>query len=88
MKKLTEKQIQIMANSIARKCGYGSATTIIFGNINEPKIVSHTPYGYRKCTTHEYVPLAYRNNFGWKNTYYQNAETTIMMPLQSIDWNN
>lgn len=73
--------IQVRANSIARKHGYGAATEIIFGN--EDKVVSHTRYGYRKCTTGEYVPNAYRNKFGWKNTYYQNAETTVMVKVDA-----
>ena len=65
------------ANSIARKNGYGRATEIILGN--EDKIVSHISYGYRKYTTGEYVSNKYRSNFGWKNTYYQHAETVVMV---------
>lgn len=71
------KQIIKLANSVARKGGYGFATEIVFGNEN--KIISHINYGYRKYTTGEYVSNAYRHNFGWKNTYYQNSETTIML---------
>ena len=65
------------ANAIARKAGYGWATKIVFGSTNE--VLSHTRYGYRKYTTGEYVPNKYRDNFGWKNTYYQPAETTVMI---------
>ena len=65
------------ANSIARKNGRGSATTIVIGD--EDKVVDHTPSGYRKYTTGEYVSNKYRDNFGWKNTYYQHAETTVMV---------
>lgn len=68
-------QQQRKANAIARKAGYGTATTVIFGS--EDRVVEHTPYGYRKITTGEYVPHSYRNNFGWKNTYYQAAETVV-----------
>lgn len=68
---------QKKANIIARKAGYGKATKIITGN--EDKVISHTDFGYRKVTTGEYVPHAYRNNFGWKNTYYQKAETVVMI---------
>jgi|WetSurMetagenome_2_1015567.scaffolds.fasta_scaffold526152_1 hypothetical protein len=39
--------------------------------------ISCTCFGYRKCTTGEYVSNAYRQNFGWKNTYYQNAQLAI-----------
>ena len=65
------------ANSIARKNWYGKATQIIFGT--EDRRVSHTGYGYRKYTTGEYVCNKYRSNFGWKNTYYQPAETVVMV---------
>lgn len=88
MKKLNEKEIQKMANSIARKRGYGFASEIIFTNTDKPKVKKHTCYGYRKYTTGEYVSNSYRANFGWKNTYYQNAQTTVEIPLQFVDWNN
>ena len=39
--------------------------------------ISCTGYGYRKLTTGEYVPNAYRDHFGWKNTYYQPAMLEI-----------
>lgn len=67
--------IKRRANSIARKAGYGMATHIIFGS--EDRVVSHTNYGYRKNSTHEYVSNKYRANFGWKNTYYQHAITVV-----------
>lgn len=65
------------ANRIARLAGYGAATAIIRGT--ESRVMSHVAYGYRKTTTGEYVPLAYRAKFGWKNTYYQSAETVVML---------
>ena len=85
--KTYEEKIQTMANSIARKAGYNVATTILFGNVKSPKIIDRTPYGYRKYTTGEYVSNAYRNHFGWKNTYYQKASTTVLLPFSIIDWN-
>ncbi len=66
---------QKRANTIARQAGYGKATTVVLGN--QDRVVSHVRFGYRKSTTGEYVPNAYRSNFGWKNTYYQHAETTV-----------
>lgn len=69
------ENIQILANRIARAAGHGKATKIIIGDAN--KVLSHTAYGYRKITTGQYVFNAYRNKFGWKNTYYQKAETTV-----------
>ncbi len=66
---------QKFANKIARRYGFHSATKIIFGREN--KVLSRTDYGYRKYSTGEYVPNAYRANFGWKNTYYQSVETVV-----------
>ena len=78
----TLQEIKRIANSVARKKGYGKATKIILDSeISEPKVLSHTSYGYRKYTTGEYVPNSYRNKFGWKNTYYQNALTTVTLPI-------
>lgn len=71
------KTDQQRANAIARKHGYGRATSIIYGE--DDKVVSHISYGYRKYTTGEYVPNTYRANFGWKNTYYQPAITVVML---------
>jgi hypothetical protein len=45
--------------------------------------IERTDYGYRKCTTGEYVPFKYRCNFGWKNTYYQSAK--IIMHIGLVD---
>lgn len=67
--------VQKHANKIARQNGYGTATEVVFGN--KDRVVSHTKYGYRKYSTGQYVPNAYRAKFGWKNTYYQNAETIV-----------
>jgi hypothetical protein len=76
-----EKNPEIVrkANAIARKHGYGSATAIEIGTEN--KVISHISCGYRKYTTGEYVPNKYRTNFGWKNTYYQHAETVVMVAI-------
>jgi len=84
--KIKIEKLQKLANSIARKSGYGLATEVIFGNCKEPKIIERVQYGYRKITTGEYVPKKYLANFGWKNTYYQHAITKILLPLQIIDW--
>lgn len=74
-----EQHLQQRANSIARQNGYGRATSYIFGV--EDKVISHTRYGYRKTSNGQYVPNAYRNNFGWKNTYYQPAETVVQISV-------
>jgi len=75
MKQEIIPQQQLRANIIARRNGYGRATTVIIGTVD--RVLSHIAYGYRKYTTGEYVTSAYRSNFGWKNTYYQSAETTV-----------
>lgn len=71
------KTIRQFANAFARSKGYGMATSIIVGE--ETKIYHTVNYGYRKKTTGQYVCNAYRNNFGWKNTYYQNQITIVQI---------
>ena len=77
MNLVQERLYQRRANQIARRFGYLKATSIVLGD--EDKIVDRTPPGYRKKTTGEYVSNKYLNNFGWKNTYYQHAETVVMV---------
>lgn len=69
------KEQQQHANSIARKAGHGTATTVVAGAKN--RVLDHIRYGYRKRTTGEYVSTAYLNNFGWKNTVYQSVQTIV-----------
>ena len=77
----TKEEIQKLANICARKNGYQKATEIRYdGRRTSAEFVMHTDFGYRKHTTGEYVSNAYRANFGWKNTYYQEAETVIVVP--------
>ena len=47
-------------------------------------IVERTEYGYRKYTTGEYVSNAYRRNFGWRNTYYQEAHTRVRVNIAEV----
>ena len=75
----THRDVQRHANRIARSRGYGRANKIVWGS--EDKVLAHTQYGYRKRTTGEYVSNAYRNKFGWKNTYYQSAYTVVMLAI-------
>ena len=77
-----DKSIQTLGNSIARRAGYGLATEIKIDRRLKPGtgyVAEHVAYGYRKNTTGEYVPNKYRANFGWKNTYYQHAETIVVL---------
>ena len=73
--------IQKLANIEARNRNYGSATSIKFSPDLLTPHIKHIAFGYRKYTTGQYVPHAYLAKFGWKNTYYQHAETTITFPL-------
>lgn len=74
-KNLRKRTISQHGNAIARHHGYGRATTILLGKVD--RLISHVKYGHRKNTTDEYVGIAYLKNFGWKNTYYQHAETVV-----------
>lgn len=72
---IIDREIQRRANAIARAAGHGKATEIVFTGQNA--VISHTPYGWRKYSTGQYVGNTYRTKFGWKNTYYQHAETVV-----------
>ena len=79
---MDKKAIQTLGNAIARRAGYGTATGIKIDRRLKPGtgyVAEHVAYGYRKNTTDEYVPNIYRANFGWKNTYYQHAETIVVL---------
>ena len=73
--------IQKIGNSIARQNGCGTADKIVFKPVTCFFVSDHIDRGYRKYTTGQYVPKKYLSNFGWKNTYYQHAETTVALPL-------
>lgn len=74
--------LQRVANRIARAAGHSVATEIVLGERNE--VLRHVRYGYRKITTGEYVPGAYRSNFGWKNTFYQHASTRVSVAIADL----
>lgn len=74
-------ELRRLANATARAAGYGRATAILHDpSLTAPEVREHTRYGYRKYTTGQYVPNRYRTNFGWRNTYYQPAKTTVALP--------
>ncbi|NCU38995.1 hypothetical protein EOL96_08230 [Candidatus Saccharibacteria bacterium] len=84
MKKYYEyKTLKQAANAFAKQDGWNRATAVKAAETEEPSMGECTRYGYRKRTTGEYVPNAYLANFGWKNTYYQNAVSEVSVP---IDW--
>ena len=72
-------ELQRYANRVARASGHLRADQIVWGDTD--KVLRHRPHGYRKYTTGEYVSNAYRNNFGWKNTYYCKAYTVVMLAI-------
>jgi len=79
-----EKTTQQLANSIAHKEGYGIATKIKIDKRLKKgtgRVTKRINFGYRKNTTDQYVPNAYMNKFGWKNCYYQKAETVVTLNL-------
>jgi len=71
------KAYQKTANAIAKAAGYGRATHIVRGAADA--VLEHVAPGYVKDTTGEYVPNAYRKNFGWKNTHYVNSKTVVQI---------
>lgn len=82
MKNPMGKTAQQLANAYARTQGYGKATSVVLGS--EYKIIERVHNGYRKNTTNQYVPNAYLRNYGWKNTYYQNAITVVMVDKNDV----
>lgn len=55
------------------------ALKVRFDKTAEYNADTYTPPGYRKFTTGEYVSNAYRDKFGWKNTYYQAACMDVVL---------
>lgn len=80
--KTTAQKIKTLANSIARKYGCGVATSISVADTTCVRSLARS--GYRKNTTDEYVSNAYRRNFGWTNTYYQQAEADVTLSADDI----
>ena len=58
---------------VREKVRYYETTWSVVNFVDTPEEEGFIPCGYRKNTTGEYVPNAYRRNFGWKNTFYQRA---------------
>jgi len=80
------KSIKNAATLFARENGRNKATKIIPIPGEFPEILKSVDFGYRKCTTGEYVPNKYLNNFGWKNTYYQWAVCEVGIPEHWYLW--
>ena len=78
------KTTQQIDNSIARKNGANTATSIVFADIAEGRITNRVKFGYYKNTTGERVSNAYRRKFGWKNTSYHAAVCEVTLPLAFV----
>lgn len=79
---INRDHVKKLANSVAKNNYYGKATSITFKNVKKPEIGETISHGHRKYTTGEYVPNAYLQNFGWKNTFYQKAKCEVILPLR------
>jgi hypothetical protein len=77
-----QELIKKLASKFARKNGYNSVTSIVVSDKYE--IIEHVRFGYRKISNDQYVPNAYLNKFGWKNTYYQNAKTSVAIDFKDL----
>ena len=80
------KTIQQAANAFAKSECWNRATALIPTGDEKPSLGGTKDFGYRKCTTGEYVPNSYVSNFGWKNTYYQHAVSEVNTPLDWYLW--
>jgi len=75
----TQKGIQILANTVARHFGYGSATEIKIGK--ELK-VSHSSYGMATYSGKFYPGMTM---FKWsKGGYYCPAKTSVTLPMNIV----
>lgn len=75
----TEKGIQILANTIARKYGYGTATEIKIGKSLE---VSHSSYGMATYSGKFFPKMTMLK---WSNGgYYRSAETVVTLPVNIV----
>jgi len=71
-------EIKTTANIMAMTKNMGKATKITKGKKLE--VISCIQFGYCKKSDGSYVSNAYRDHFGWKNTYYQPAECVVSVP--------
>lgn len=83
-----QRKIQKLANSIARKSGYGIATEIVFGNVSKPKILKASSFYYTtKNGDIIFHPSAYSKK-GFSNMIYNHAYCKVLLPLSIISWEN
>jgi len=75
-------EIKTEANKTARLLGFNAATEIVAGD--RLAVIESTNFGYRKYSNDKYVSNAYRNHFGWKNTYYQSVECVVSIPATLV----
>lgn len=71
----TQRQIQKHANSLARRAGYGTATTIIMGDA-DLVISGHSWYYTNRSGDIIRHPTAY-SKFGWSSMVYNASECVV-----------
>ena len=79
---LNEKQIKKIANSIARKAGYGKATEIHFSDIEKGKVMWHNPWGFR-TNSGKFFAHVRTTRYAW-NGRYESAETAVLLPIHLV----
>ena len=72
------------ANRFAIKNGYGRATKIDIRKDGKMKVIQKTPFGHRKNSTGEYVPMAYVNKCFGKGVSYQPSEFECQIGIRDL----
>ena len=82
----TERKLQKIANSIARKSGYGVATEVLFAAIPKPKILKAQSWHYTTKNGDIIAhPSAYAKK-GFSNMIYNAAYCKVLLPYNLINW--
>jgi hypothetical protein len=81
-----EEAIKRLANSIARKKGFGQATQILFGNVQKPRVLDGENWFYTNRTGQViHYPAAYAKK-GFSSMIYHTAWCEVVLPYNVIDW--
>jgi hypothetical protein len=81
-----EATIKRLANSIARKKGFGKATQILFGNVQKPRVLDGENWFYTNRTGQViHYPSAYAKK-GFSSMVYHTAWCEVVLPYSVVDW--
>lgn len=81
-----EEAIKRLANSIARKKGFGQATQILFGNVQKPRVLDGEHWFYTNRTGQViHYPAAYAKK-GFSSMIYHTAWCEVVLPYSVVDW--